>query len=74
MPEARELEMRLAALRQDIAEAKRAGTTPSHLRKLQTECWQLWAAIDRYKYAHALDLVSTRQQAGSRQREFRTLS
>jgi hypothetical protein len=60
MPEVCELEARLASLRLEVAEAGRAGFTPSQVRKLQTECCQLWAAIERYKYEHALDLAAAR--------------
>jgi hypothetical protein len=57
MPEVCELEARLASLRREVADAGRAGLTPSQVRKLQTECCQLWAAIERHKHEHALDLA-----------------
>jgi chromosome segregation ATPase len=41
MPEIHELEARLATLRRQVDDAKRAGSTPSQIRKLQAECWQL---------------------------------
>jgi hypothetical protein len=44
-----------------VAEAKRSGYTPSQLRKLLNECCTLWAAVERFKYAHGADLVATRQ-------------
>jgi hypothetical protein len=61
MPEVRELEARLAALRREVTEAKLSGYTPSQIRKLQAECWQLWAAVERYKHEHLFDLIATRQ-------------
>lgn len=56
MPEVRELEAKLVALRREVAEATRSGFTPSQVRKLRADCRNLWAAIERYKYAHTLDL------------------
>jgi hypothetical protein len=61
MPEVRDLETKLVALRREVAEAKRSGLTPSQIQKLRAECWQLWAAIERYKYEYALDLAATQQ-------------
>ncbi len=58
LPEVRELEAKLASLRLEIADAKRSGSTPSQIRKLQTECCRLWAAIERRKYEHALELAA----------------
>jgi hypothetical protein len=57
MPEVRELEARLVSLRREVADARRSGFTPSQVRKLQAECCQLWAEIERHKYEHALDLA-----------------
>ena len=54
MPEVRELEAKLVALRHEVAEATRSGVTPSQVRKLQAECRHLWAAIERCKYEHTL--------------------
>jgi hypothetical protein len=56
MPEVRDLEARLASLRREVAEANRSGFTPSQLRKLQADCCELWAAIERYKYAGAVEV------------------
>jgi hypothetical protein len=61
MPEVRDLEAKLVALRREIADARHSGLTPSQIRKLRLECCQLWAAVERYKYEHLLDLVATRQ-------------
>ena len=61
MPEVRDLEAKLAALRREIADAGRSGFTPSQLRKLQADCRELWAAVERYKYEHVFDLVAPRQ-------------
>ena len=55
MPEMRELELRLANLRREMAEAARSGSTPSQLLKLQKECCQLWAAFERHKYEPTVD-------------------
>jgi predicted ATPase len=59
MPEVREIEAKLAALRQEVAEAKRTGYTPSQIRKLLQECCALWTAVERFKYAEQSDLKST---------------
>jgi hypothetical protein len=61
MPELRELEARLAILRRQIDEAKRAGSTASQIRTLQTECWQLWAAVERCKQEHLFALLAGRR-------------
>jgi hypothetical protein len=61
MPEVRELEARLATLRRQVDEAKRSGSTPSQVRKLQVECWQLWAAVERCKYEHLFALLAARR-------------
>jgi hypothetical protein len=61
MPELRELESRLAILRRQIDDAKRAGSTPSQIRKLQTQCWQLWAAVERCKHEHLAALLAARR-------------
>jgi hypothetical protein len=60
MPQVREIEAKLAALRQEVADAKRSGSTPSQLRKLLAECCQLWADMERYKHEHALTLAGPR--------------
>ena len=60
MPEVRELEAKLVALRREVAEARRSGFTPTQLRKLHADCWQLWAELERYKYDHAVDLAKVR--------------
>jgi hypothetical protein len=60
MPKIRELESKLVALRREIADAKRSGFTPLQLRKLQADCWQLWAALEQYKYGHAVDVANVR--------------
>jgi len=61
MPEVRELEARLATLRRQVAEAQRSGSTPTQLRKLQAECWQLWANLERYKAEHLFALVAAQK-------------
>ena len=61
MPEIRELEARLATLRRQVDEAKRSGSTPSQVRKLQAECWQLWAAVERCKHEHLFALLAARR-------------
>jgi len=61
MPEIHELETRLATLRRQVDEAKRAGSTPSQIRKLQAECWQLWAAVERCKHEHLSALLAARR-------------
>jgi len=61
MPELRELEARLAILRRQIDEAKRAESTPSQIRQLQAECWQLWAAVERCKHEHLSALLAGRR-------------
>ena len=58
MPEVRELEARLASLRREVTEARLSGSTPSQIRKLQAECCQLWAEVERYKYEHLFDPAS----------------
>ena len=63
MHEVRELEARLASLRGEITAARLSGSTPSQIRKLQSECWQLWAAVERSKYQHLFDLVASRPSA-----------
>ena len=60
MPEVGELEAKLVALRREVAEATRSGFTPSQVRKLQADCWHLWAAIERCKYERALNLADVR--------------
>jgi len=60
MPDVRELESRLAALRLEVAVGKRSGFTPSQLHKLRAECCQLWAALEQYKYEHFLDRAAAR--------------
>ena len=61
MPQVLEIEAKLVALRQEVAEARRTGSTPSQLRKLLEECRTLWAAVERFKYAKHADLAATRQ-------------
>jgi hypothetical protein len=53
VPELRELEARLAALRREASAAKRGGCTPSEILKLRRDCTSLWAAVERLKYAGA---------------------
>jgi hypothetical protein len=60
MPHVYELEAKLVALRREIADARRCGFTPLELCKLQRDCWQLWAALEQYKYEHALDRTDVR--------------
>jgi hypothetical protein len=60
MPQVHEIEAKLAALRQEVADARRSGSTPSQLRKLLLECCQLWADMERCKHEHALTPVATR--------------
>jgi hypothetical protein len=49
MPELRELEARLAALRREVALGKRFGYTPTQILKLRRDCHQLWATIEDLK-------------------------
>jgi hypothetical protein len=58
MPQVREIEVKLATLRQEVADAKRSGSTPSQVRKLLAECCQLWAELERFKYEHALNVTA----------------
>jgi len=60
MPKICELEAKLVALRREIADARRSGSTPTQLRKLQADCCQLWAELRHYKYEHTHDLTVTR--------------
>ena len=60
MPQVHEIEAKLAALRQEVAEAKRSGSTPSQLRRLLAECCQLWADMERFKHEHMLNLSAPR--------------
>jgi predicted ATPase len=60
MPEVRDIECKLAALRQEVAEARRTGYTPSQLRKLLNDCRLLWGALEQFKYAHLIDPAPTR--------------
>ncbi len=58
MPQVREIAAKLAALRQEVADAKRSGSTPSQLRKLLAECCALWSEMERCKNDHALTLTA----------------
>ena len=58
MPQVREIEAKLALLRQEAAEATRSGSTPSQVRKLLAECCELWADLERFKYEYALTLAA----------------
>ena len=49
MPDVRDLEARLAALRRDVALGNGAGYTPTQILKLRRECHQLWATIEELK-------------------------
>jgi len=60
MPEVRELEAKLVALRREVAEATRSGVTPLQVQKLRAECRHLWAAIERCKYERAHDVTDIR--------------
>jgi hypothetical protein len=50
VPELRDLEAKLAALRRDVSAAGRGGCTPSEILKLRRDCTNLWAAVERLKY------------------------
>jgi hypothetical protein len=60
MSQVREIEAKLAALREEVADAKRSGSTPSQLRRLLAECCQLWADMERFKHEHLLKVPATR--------------
>ena len=60
MPRVREIEAKLAVLRQEVADARRLGSTPSQLRRLLAECCRLWAEMERFKHEHMLDLTGPR--------------
>jgi hypothetical protein len=60
MPQIHELESKLVALRREIADARRSGFTPSELRKLQADCWRLWAALRQHKYEHTFGVGEAR--------------
>jgi hypothetical protein len=49
MPELRDLEAKLAALRREVAQGTHAGYTPTEILKLRRECHHLWAAIEELK-------------------------
>jgi len=53
VPELRDLEERLAALRREMIAARRHGCTPSEMLKLSRDCSALWAAVERLKYGCA---------------------
>ena len=56
MPDVRDLEARLAALRRDVALGNSAGYTPTQILKLRRECHQLWATIEELKLSALAEL------------------
>ncbi|HLH92522.1 MAG TPA: hypothetical protein VKX28_29175 [Xanthobacteraceae bacterium] len=61
MPEVRDLEAKLVALRREIADGRRCGFTPTQLRLLQATCCELWAAVERHKYGQVFELAAAHQ-------------
>ena len=55
MPELRDVEAQLAALRREVALGKRNGYTPTEILKLRRECHQLWAIIEELKLGGSVE-------------------
>jgi fibrillarin-like rRNA methylase len=54
MRDLRDLETKLAELRRDIAQRKRAGYNETEILKLQRECYRVWAAVEQLKLGGAV--------------------
>ena len=59
MPDLRDLETRLAALRQQIASATGGGYTPLQILQLRRECQLLWAQVELYRHEQLATLIPT---------------
>jgi hypothetical protein len=57
MPELRDLEERLAALRKQIASATRGGYTPLQILQLRRECQLLWAQVELCRHDQLAALI-----------------
>jgi hypothetical protein len=60
MPELRDLEERLAALRKQIALGTAYGLTPLQIMQLRRDCQLLWAQIELCRREQLATLVSRR--------------
>jgi hypothetical protein len=57
MPELKDLEQKLAALRKQIAMGERGGYTALQILQLRRECQLLWAQIELHRHEHLVALV-----------------
>jgi hypothetical protein len=60
MPNLRDLEEKLAALREQIAHGKARGLTPLQIVQLQRDCQRLWAQIEMCRREQLASLVPKR--------------
>ena len=59
MPDLRDVEERLAALRKQIAHDKASELTPLQILQLRRDCQLLWAQIELYRREQLATLVSS---------------